>query len=69
MSVCEPSCASPAGGARENQTGPENQPGLGQKVPGHSQEEFQRIFGFSKNRTTTLKRLVCALEALYQAQN
>ena len=50
-------------------TGPENQPGLGQKVSGHSQEEFQRIFGFFKNRTTTLKRLVCALEALYQAQN
>ena len=50
-------------------TGPENQPGLGQKVSGHSQEEFQGIFGFSKNRTTRLKRLVCALEALYQAQN
>ena len=41
----------------------------GPKVSGHSQEEFQRNFGFSKNRTTTLKRLVCALEALYQAQN
>ena len=26
-------------------------------------------FGFSKNRATTLQRLVCALEALYQAQN
>ena len=50
-------------------TGPENQPGLGQKVSGHSQEGFQRILGFFKNRTTTLKRLVCALEALYQAQN
>ena len=50
-------------------TGLENQPGLGQKVSGHSQEEFQRIFGFSKNRTTTPRRLVCALEALYQAQN
>ena len=44
-------------------------PGLGPKVTGHSQEEFQRIFGYSKNRTTTHKRLVCALEALYQAQN
>ena len=44
-------------------------PGLGQKVSGHSQEEFQKIFGFSKIRTTTLKRLVCALEAPYQAQN
>ena len=33
------------------------------------QTEFQRIFGFSKNRATTLQRLVRALGALYQAQN
>ena len=50
-------------------TGPENQTGLGQKISGHPQEEFQGIFGFSKNRITRLKRLVCALEAPYQAQN
>ena len=50
-------------------TGPENQPGLGQKNFSHLQEGFQRNFGFSKIRTVTLKRLVCALEALYQAQN
>ena len=50
-------------------TGLENQPGLGQQIPSHSQEEFQRNFGFSKIYTITRKRLVCALEALYQAQN
>ena len=50
-------------------TGQENQPGLGQKSLQSPQEEFQRIFGFSTNRTTTLKRLVCALEAPYPAQN
>ena len=47
----------------------ENQPGLGQKDFSHLQGEFQRILGFPKNRIATLKRLVCALEAPYRAQN
>ena len=38
-------------------------------ISSSSQEGFQRILGLSKNRTTTLKSLVRALEARYQAQN
>ena len=39
------------------------------KVCSHEQEEFQRNFGFSTNRTTTqTERLVCAPEEPYQAQ-